>query len=222
MANDFLQIKPLLIGALESALNSYLQLDDRIEQLLTPMAGKVIAITVTPFDETLYLCPGQQLLQFLENYHGDPDARLSGSLSALGLMGLSATPMRSLFKGEVRIDGDTQLAGRLQRLFGKLDINLQGRMAHVVGDDLAQRFGRLFRGSRDWSRQTLESFRLNLEEFLQEETRDLPAKAEAEVLFQDIDRCRDDLERLELRLSRLSDQLQPLPSATPNRSGTSQ
>lgn len=222
MANDFLQIKPLLISALESALNTYLRLDDRIEQLLAPMAGKVIAIHVTPFDETLYLCPGQQRLQFLENYHGDPDARLSGSLSALGLMGLSATPMRSLFKGEVRIDGDTQLAGRLQRLFEKLDINLQGRMAYFVGDDLAQRFGTLFRGSRDWSRQTLESFRLNLEEFLQEETRDLPAKAEAEVLFQHIDSCRDDLERLELRLSRLNDQLQPLSSATPHRSGNSQ
>lgn len=206
MANDFLQIKPLLIGVLESALNSYLQLDDRIEQLLMPMAGKVIAIHVMPFDETVYLCAGEQRMQFLENYTGDADARLSGSLSALGLMGLSATPMRSFFKGEVRIDGDTQLAGRLQRLFEKLDINLQGRMARYLGDDLAQRFGSLFRGSRDWSQHTLQSFRLNLQEFLQEETRDLPAKAEADILFQSIDQCRDDLERLEQRLSRLNAQ----------------
>jgi ubiquinone biosynthesis protein UbiJ len=206
MANNFLQLKPLLISALESAINSYLHLDDRIEELLKPMAGKVIAVHVTPFNETLYLCPSEQRLQFLENYYGDADARLSGSLAALGLMGLSATPMRSLFKGEVRIDGDTQLAGRLQRLFEKLDINLQGRMALIVGDDLAQRVGTLFRGSRHWSRQTVETLRLNLQEFLQEETRDLPAKAEADALFQDIDSCRDDLERLELRLSRLSEQ----------------
>lgn len=203
MANDFLQIKPLLISVMETALNSYLHLDDHIEQLLAPMAGKVIAIHITPFDETLYLCPGERRMQFLENYGGEADARLSGSLSALGLMGLSATPMRSFFKGEVRIEGDSQLAGRLQRLFEKLDINLQSRLAGFVGDDLASRFSSLFRGSRDWSRHTMSSFRLNLQEFLQEETRDLPAKAEAEQLFQAIDQCRDDLERLEQRLSRL-------------------
>lgn len=205
MANDFLQLKPLLISALETALNGYLRLDDRIEQLLVPMVGKVIAVEVTPFEQSLYLCPAADGIQFLEHYEGEIDAKLSGSLSALGLMGLSATPMRSLFKGEVRIEGDTQLAGRLQRLFEKLDINLQGKMAGLIGDELAGKVGGLFRGGRDWGRHSLESLRLNIQEFLQEETRDLPAKAEAEIVFQQVDRCRDDLERLAQRIQRLGD-----------------
>ncbi|WP_306306031.1 hypothetical protein [Methylomonas koyamae] len=49
-------------------------------------------------------------------------------------MGLSATPMRSLFKGEVRLAGDVQLARKFQRLFEKLDIDLQGKLARVAGD----------------------------------------------------------------------------------------
>lgn len=201
-------VKSLFIAALETALNSYLALDDHIEQYLTPMAGKVIALYVTSFDSSLYLCPTAQGMQILESYPGSVDATLSGSLSALGLMGLSATPMRSLFKGEVRIEGDTQVARRLQRLFEKLDINLESKIARYTGDAFAQRVSQLFRGSRDWTQHTLTTFRLNLEEFLQEETRELPAKSEAELFFRDIDTCRSDCDRLDARLDRLEASLQ--------------
>lgn len=203
MANNFLQLKPLLTAALETALNSYLALDDHIEDYLAPMVGKVIAVHMTPFDETLYLCPTASSIQILESYQGEVDAGLSGSLSALGLMGLSATPMRSLFKGEVRLDGDTQLARKLQRLFEKLDINLEGKLARYTGDSFARRLSSLLRGSRDWTKHSLSTFRLNLEEFLQEETRDLPAKPEAELLFRQIDECRSDYDRLHARVERL-------------------
>lgn len=203
MSVDLIQIRPLLIGALETGLNAYLGLDEQLEQLLAPMAGKVLAIHITPFNETLYLCPTQDRIQFLENYTGEVDTRLSGSLSALGLMGLSATPMRSLFKGQVRIEGDTLLAQKLQRMFEKLDINLETKLARYSSDDFAQRVSHLFRTSRDWTQNTLTSFRLNLEEFLQEETRDLPAKAEAELVFQEIDAARTDLDRLNARVERL-------------------
>ncbi|CAG1020358.1 partial Ubiquinone biosynthesis accessory factor UbiJ, partial [Methylococcales bacterium] len=137
MTGNLSHIKPLLIGALETAFNGYLGLDEHLEQLLAPMAGKVIAVHITPFNETLYLCPAHDRIQFLENYAGEVDAGLSGSLSALGLMGLSATPMRALFKGEVRIEGDTQLAHKLQRLFEKLDINLEAKLARYTGDSFA-------------------------------------------------------------------------------------
>jgi ubiquinone biosynthesis protein UbiJ len=203
MSVDLIQIRPLLIGALETSLNAYLGLDEQLEQLLAPMVGKVLAIHITPFNETLYLCPTHDRIQFLENYTGEVDTRLSGSLSALGLMGLSATPMRSLFKGEVRIEGDTLLAQKLQRMFEKLDINLETKLARYSSDDFAQRVSQLFRASRDWTQNTLTSFRLNLEEFLQEETRDLPAKAEAELVFQEIDAARSDLDRLSARIERL-------------------
>ena len=203
MSGNLSHIKPLLISVLETALNQYLAMDDHLEQYLTPIAGKIIAVHITPFDETLYLAPVHDRIQLLENYVGEVDASLSGSLSALGLMGLSATPMRSLFKGDVKIEGDTQLAHKFQRLFEKLDINLQAKLARFTGDAVAERLTGLMRGSRAWSQQTLTSFRLNLEEFLQEETRDLPAKAEAELLFQNIDNSRSDVDRLLARIDRL-------------------
>jgi len=195
--------KPLAIGVLENAINHYLKLDKHVDSLLAPLAGKVIAIRITPGPQSLYFCPTQDSVQLLETYHGEIDATLTGSLPALGLMGLSATPMHALFKGEVRIEGDMELARKLQNLFAKLDIDLESKLAVYTGASFAKRLHGLLDNSQRWSRESLNSFRLNLQEFLQEETRDLPAQAEAEILFQQIDDCRCDIDRLQARFTRL-------------------
>lgn len=196
-------INPLLISLLEPAINRYLSLDQNATALLEPLAGKVIAIDITSLNQSIYLCPTQDHIQILESYPDPVDARLIGSLAALGLMGLSATPMRSLFKGEVRIEGDTQIAHKLQSLFAKLDIDLESKLARYTGPGLAGKLSEFFRGSRAWSQDSLHSLRLNIEEFLQEETRELPAKAEADALFAEIDTCRNDFDRLNSRIERL-------------------
>ena len=214
MLGNLTPIKPLLISLLEPAINQYLSLDDNASNLLSPIAGKVVAIEISSFNQTLYLCPTATRLQILETYNDTVDAKISGSLSALGLMGLSATPMRSLFQGDVRIEGDTQVAHKFQSLFAKLDINLEAKLARYTGESFAQQFGSLFRNSRNWSQQSLTSFKLNLQEFLQEETRDLPAKPEADELFQQIDISRSDFDRLNARIDRLQNSLNS--SSEPN------
>jgi ubiquinone biosynthesis protein UbiJ len=214
MLGNLTPIKPLLISLLEPAINQYLSLDDNASNLLSPIAGKVVAIEISSFNQTLYLCPTATSLQILETYNDTVDAKISGSLSALGLMGLSATPMRSLFQGDVRIEGDTQVAHKFQSLFAKLEINLEAKLARYTGESFAQQFGNLFRSSRDWSQQSLTSFKLNLQEFLQEETRDLPAKPEADALFQQIDASRSDFDRLNARIDRLENSLNS--SSEPN------
>lgn len=196
----------LLLSLLEPAINQYLGLADNYKSLMTPIAGKVIAIEISDLGQTIYFCPGEERLQILENYTEAVDARLKGSLASLGMMGLSATPMHALFKGQVSIEGDTLLAHKFQSLFSKLDLNLENRLAAFTGAEVASRLTALFSESRAWTQDTLHSFRINLEEFLQEETRDLPAKAEAELCFQKIDQLRSDTDRLEARLDRLQPQ----------------
>ncbi len=45
-------IKPLLISAFENALNKYLSLDEDVALFLQPLNGKIIAVTIQPFNET--------------------------------------------------------------------------------------------------------------------------------------------------------------------------
>lgn len=196
-------IKPLLIGALESAINSYLSLDQDKNFFLTPLAGKVIAVTVQPFEETIYLCPTTESIQLLDQFPDAPDTRISGSAWALGLMGLSSKPMRSVFSGQVKIEGDIHTGRKFQELFDKLDIDLEEKLSHYTGDIIAHKIGRFFRIGRDWTNDSVETFKLNLSEFLQEETRELPAVPEMDIFYHQVDGLRTGFDRLQSRIARL-------------------
>lgn len=196
-------IKPLLTSALETALNQYLSLDEDVSLFLQPLAGKVIAVVITPFNDSLYLCPTQDSIQCLENFVGDVDTTLTGSLFALGLMGLSSSPMNSIYKGEVEITGDMEVGKQFQQLFNQLDIDVEEKISQVTGDIIAHKLGNLFRVSKQWTEESAETFKLNASEFLQEETQDLPALPEIELFYTQVDELRMRYDRLEARLNLL-------------------
>lgn len=196
-------IKPLLLGVLETALRHYLALDPNSGDFLAPLAGKVIAVTVTPFNETVYLCPTSDSIQLLDRFLDEPDTRLTGSLFALGLMGLSSKPMRSLFSGEVKIEGDMHTGRKFQELFAKLDINLEDKLARYTGERIAHDISEFFRAGQNWSQESLETFTLNASEFLHEETRELPPAPEIDIFYRQVDELRTGFDRLHSRVERL-------------------
>jgi ubiquinone biosynthesis protein UbiJ len=200
-------IKPLLISAFETAINNYIALDKNSRFLLEPLAGKVIAITIQPFEETIYLCPANDSIQCLDVSPEQPDTRITGSPWALGLMGLSSKPMRSIFSGEVKIEGDTHTGRKFQDLFAKLDINLESKLARYTGDQFAQGIAKIFRSSKNWTKDSIETLSLNASEFLQEETRDLPAKPEIDIFYRQVDELRMNFDRLQSRIERLQNAL---------------
>ena len=196
-------IKPLLMSALETALNKYLALDQNSSVFLAPLAGKIIAVTILPFAETIYLCPSSDSIQLLDYCPDQPDTQMTGSVFAFGLMGLSSKPMRSIFSGEVKIEGDMNTGRKFQELFEKLDINLEQQLARYTGDNLAHNISQFFRSGQNWSKESIETFRLNASEFLQEETRDLPSATEVNIFFAQVDELRTDFDRLQSRIERL-------------------
>ena len=199
--------KPLLMSALETALNRYLALDQNCGVFLAPLAGKIISVTITPFNETIYLCPSSNSIQLLDYCPDQPDTQLTGSVFALGLMGLSSKPMRSIFSGEVKIEGDMTTGRKFQELFAKLDINLEQQLARYTGDNIAHNISQFFRNGQNWSKESIETFGLNTSEFLQEETRDLPAGPEVDIFYTQVDELRNDFDRLQSRVERLENKL---------------
>jgi ubiquinone biosynthesis protein UbiJ len=200
-------IKPLLMSALETALNKFLALNQNSGAFLAPLAGKIIAVTITPFNETIYLCPSFDSIQILDYTQDQPDTQLTGSIFALGLMGLSSKPMRSIFSGEVKIEGDMNTGRKFQELFAKLDINLEQQLARYTGDNIARNISQFFRAGQNWSKESIETFSLNASEFLQEETRDLPAGPEVDIFYSQVDKLRTDFDRLQSRVQRLENRL---------------
>jgi ubiquinone biosynthesis protein UbiJ len=77
---------------------------------------------------------------------------------------------------------------------------------------IAHQIGNFFRAGTRWTRESIRTFELNLGEFLQEETRDLPAVPEAEIFYRQVDELRADFDRLNSRIERLENALHPQPA----------
>lgn len=200
-------LKSLFVSALEDALNRYIFLDPDASDLLKPLLSKVIAVKMTSPAFEIYLCPGETGIQLLQEYQGRPDATLSGSPMALCLMGMSESPLCALFPGEVKMEGDVTTGRRFQSFLERLDVDPEEPLSRFTGDVIAHRIGNLVRGGRQWGRESLETLRLNLTEYLQEEARDLPAPAEAEIFYGGVETLRAAGDRLEARVQRLKNAL---------------
>ncbi len=196
-------IHSLFLSSLETALSHYVSLDPDAEVFLKPVAGKVIKLTLDNPSFSIFLCPTANSIQILEQYEGIPDTCLQGTLIAFATMGLKQRPTDALFSGEISISGDTNIGREFQTLFERLDIDWEEQISRLTGDVIGHQIGRVCRSAAAWGKDTVESFKLNVSEYLQEETRDLPTPIETEHLFRDIDELRADFDRLQLRFNRL-------------------
>lgn len=205
-------IGALMISSLGEAISRLLALDPDAKTLLEPLNGKIIAIQLLPFEQAIFIKPYETGVEILEQFGGEADTTLKGSPLAFIALGISNKPMRSLFSGEIEISGDTHTGRSFQALFEKLDIDWEEQLSNVTGDVAAHRIGNLVRDSQKWNNEAIETFYLNLSEFLQEESRILPTRIETEHFFQDVDQIRADTDRLEARLRLLRERLNPEPS----------
>jgi ubiquinone biosynthesis protein UbiJ len=193
---------PTLAAALESALNVYLKQVPNVEQRTAALQGKVIALSVTGTNLTLYFLPAADGVQILGHYEGDIDTHLSGSPLGFARLVLGRRE-DALFQGAVRIEGDTDIGQQFQELLAGADWDWEEHLSRISGDVIAHQAGTLVRQARrflDDSRTTLVQ---DCSEYLQEEARLLPTRIEVEYFFGDVDRMRDAVSRMEARVERL-------------------
>ncbi len=200
--------RELALEALQQAINRLLDLDPYTARRLAGFHGRVIAVHVTSLELTLYFVPGHDgHLQILGRIDGEPDCTLSGSALDLMRSGDSEQGAAGLFAGRVTLSGDTELAHRFGEALAGLDIDWEEQLARLVGDVAAHEIGRSVRRGADWARQSGRLLSGDLAEYLTEESRLLPTRYEVEMFLQDVDRLRDDAERLSARLTRLQRQI---------------
>lgn len=190
-------------AALEAALNAALRLDPDVFDRLGGFAGKVIAIELRGFDLTLYVIPGPDGLALMSDYRGEPDTVMSGTPLALGRMMLGPDASQVLFSGEVTIRGDVETGQRFKRLLDSLDIDREEQLSRLTGDVVAHKLGDLLRATAAWGQDALGILGTNAAEYLQQEAHDLPLPEDVRAFLREVDTLRDDVARLEARLSRL-------------------
>lgn len=195
-------LSTLAVAALEDALNRYLDLDPDTQAQLATLHGRVIGLEVLGLGLTLYFAPAPHRLQLLSSFEGTPTCRLRGAPLALARLG-RGSGAQGLFGGDVTIEGDTETAHRFGEILAALDVDWEEQLSRLTGDVAAHQIGQFARSGAAWARNSHRSLEQDLGEYLKEEGRLLPTRFEVDAFMEAVDRTRDDVERLEARISRL-------------------
>jgi len=200
--------RDLALASLEKAVNALLALDPLARKRLARHHGKVIGIHLRGPEITLYFIPDEKgNLQLQGHIEGEPDALLSGSPLDLIRSGDKESGSGQLFSGRVMISGDTALAHDFGATLAGLEIDWEEQLSKFTGDLIAHEVGNLARQTLAYAGHTGDRLAQDLGEYLTEEARLLPHPNEVEEFIGEVDRLRDDAERLEARINRLERRL---------------
>jgi ubiquinone biosynthesis protein UbiJ len=198
----------MLTATLENVLNRGLPRSPRAQQLCAELTGRKVAIAIGGSARCV-LVESTGLSLKLSAVTAEvlagmpPDATITGGpFSLLALSG--PAPEAVLQRGDVRIDGDAELAQKFRELALLLRPDLEEELSLVVGDVPAHQIGRFARAAFGWTRKAASTTVRNAAEYLAHERRDLVPRGEAEQFLQGVDSLREDVDRLAARIDLLT------------------
>jgi len=191
-----------LFQPIESLLNRNVAGSTRARELVARLEGRSLEVRARPTQLAIRFCVEGGQVAVTGGGEGEPGAVIEGTpLSLVALAG--PEPEDRLRRGEVRISGDAETAQLFQKLFKAARPDLEEELSRLVGDPVAHHVASTVRSVLEFGRRAAGTFARNLGEYLTEESRDLPARPEVEDWVEQVDRLREDADRLEARLALL-------------------
>lgn len=206
--SPFDALKPLAGRALQAALNRVLALDSDAQTVLRGLEGRRVQLILEAPALALQLTVREGRFKvgpLPRDANDEPDlavrTTIGGLLSQLPFLKSAAMQANAAGPGKLRIAGDADLARQLQRLAETFDPDWAKPFADVFGDVIGVQIASALRGALRFGRDSADTFARNSAEFLTEESRDVPARAELDAFHDDVDALRDRVERLAAKVA---------------------
>ncbi len=198
-----MQLPATAISGFETVINRYLRLDPAIGPRLATLSGRCIAVELRGLDLTLYVFPDEHGIQLRNHVEAAPDTVLRGTPLGMVRLGVGGDTEKTLFSGEVLIEGDVETGQAFKAILDELDIDWEEQLSKLTGDIVAHQLGNVARRGRRAIRLGIGTLEKDISEYLQEELRVLPTRIETENFSTDVTRISMDVDRLSARLKRL-------------------
>lgn len=182
-------------------------ISDSIEgrQLCEKLDGQIVAIGVRDTSLAVYFVIADGGIELRTDALREPDAAVTGSIIGLARMATGGGE-DMIREGSVELSGDALTAQAFQKLLEHAKPDIEEELSGVIGDAAAFRAGELVRSFSRWGESVRDTMGQNIKEYLQEEAREVPSRAEVDAFGKDVNTLRDDVERLAARVRRLKEQ----------------
>ncbi len=198
------------IAGLQAIVNQVLALDPELAEGLAELEGTVLEAHVQGVEKRIQLHPSATGVGVVL-VDGDgqqsavvADVTISGPpFTLLRLLG-SLESVDGVLPPDVSVSGELELVQKLNRLVKRANIDWEEPLSKLFGDSVAHEIGRGVHGFVSWARAASETFSSDVGEYLREERRLAPTRLEVDDFATHVDQVRDDVERLEVRVTRLN------------------
>lgn len=194
--------KNFFLNIVTQAINRYLQLDPATLTRLQELDGRSILMIILPFQWNLQLSvtkEGIKLSEAPDDYTAD--TIISGTPLQLFSVAASSENRHRFFAEDLKITGDAATGQKIIELFDTIEIDWEEKLARVIGDIPAVQMSKWVRKINHWFKETEQALSENISEYLHEESKLLPAPAELQDYYNDIDNLRMDVDRFEARFN---------------------
>jgi len=192
-----------LLAAIEAGLNATLRLDSTALPRLGRLAGQVILVDCAQPRQRVYLIPGPAGLTLARHWEVPADCTLRAPLGTLMQLALRKDKTRVLHAPEVSLTGDSAALTELAAILQSLELDWEYELSRWMGPVPAALLGGHVRLRAEWARRGSERMMSTLADYLNEETRTLVGKREAEARLRELDQLKLDTDRLQARFDRL-------------------
>lgn len=196
----------LACAALEIALNRYLRLDAEVLADCARLRGRRIGFAVNDLGWEWVVEPLADGVRVAGG--GETEVRVQASSWRLLRAGLEALRGGRLAQ-DLPVTGDAELLQRFVRLLARVGFEPEEWLAPLLGGPAAHRVAGGLDTLLGWARRSGDSLGYSAAEYLREETGDLARADDVAEWMHDVDRLREDTDRLEARLRRLERSRKP-------------
>lgn len=180
-----------------------LQSDPTTLERLGELDGKVIALDFESTDVTVFMFPTLAGIRLRNEWDGEVDVHMRGTPSELLKMGMAGKAPITPGKINIKLEGDLHVGQQFKKILDDMQIDWEELLSQHVGDIAAYHTSRFVRGMHKRIREAVKATATNSSEYLRFEAEILPADWRVDEFINSVDKIREDVDRMAMRVERL-------------------